>query len=414
MHFLELLQCFSKVLMTFVSLYYWYQIGYLLLAHLRPRRARREQTLKSYAILIAARNEEQVLPHLLQSIRAQNYPQDKLGVYVVADNCTDDTARVARENGAQVLERFDTQRLGKGYALHDLIGYIRRLGELEQYDAFLVFDADNLLAQDYVMQMNRLCCDGYEAFCGYRNSKNFGTNWLTSGYSLMFLHDCMHMNRARMNIGSSCIVSGTGFGFTRSVLERSGDWSFFTLTEDTQFSYWCAANNIRVAFCPEAMVYDEQPTTFRQSWNQRVRWVQGSFQVAMKSGAMLCKGLLRGSYACYECLTMSLWGYGLAAVSFLLQLLCVLLLSGAQGFALTLCNWLGNMYASLFVIGALTLLTQWKRIPATRGRKLCSLFTFPLFMLTFIPVAIAAPFTKFQWKPIRHSVAISAESLLEK
>ncbi len=414
MHFSDFLRIFSRVLTTVVSVYYWYQLGYLLLAHLRTHREHKPRTMKSYAVLIAARNEEQVLPHLLRSIRAQDYPQDKIEVYVVADNCTDDTARVAREQGAQVLERFNTERRGKGYALHDLIGYIRSLGKLDNYDAFLVFDADNLLARDYVRQINRLCCDGYAAFCGYRNSKNFGTNWLTSGYSLMFLHDCVHMNRARMNIGSSCIVSGTGFGFTRQVLERCGDWSFFTLTEDTQFSYWCAANGIRIGYCPEAMVYDEQPSSFSQSWNQRLRWVQGSFQVATKSGAALGRGVLHGSYPCYECLTMSLWGYGLAAFSLLLQLLCVLLFDGAREFALTLGSWLVNIYASLFVIGMLTLVTQWKRIPATRLEKLRALPTFPLFMLTFIPIAAAAPFSRFQWKPIRHSVAVSAESLLEK
>ncbi len=414
MDWMELLRLFSKGLMIFVSVYYWYHFGYLLLPHLLRPKAHKPEKLHRYAVLIAARNEEQVLPHLLRSIQAQDYPSHLVTTYVVADNCTDETARAARELGAEVLVRHNREKVGKGYALHDLLEHIRAIGQWESHDVFLIFDADNLLSPDYIRKINQTCCDGYEAFCGYRNSKNFGSNWLTSGYSLVFLHDCVHMNRSRMLLGSSCIVSGTGFGCTRQVLERCGGWNFFTLTEDTQFSYWCAANGIRVGYCKEAVLYDEQPTGFCQSWRQRTRWVQGSFQVAVKCGPSLLKGLLRGSYACYECLTMSLWGYGLAALSAVLNLVTVLLSYGGQACALAFANTLLSAYGSLFLIGALTLLTQWKQIRATATQKLASLLTFPLFMMTFVPIAIAAPFTKFQWKPIHHKVAISAENLLKE
>ncbi len=414
MDFLQVLRMVSEGLMIFVSIYYWYQLGYLILPHLLRGKAHKPEKLHGYAVLIAARNEQQVLPHLLRSIQEQTYPAELITTYVVADNCTDDTARVARELGANVLVRTDPVHIGKGYALHALLEHIRQLGRWEEYDCFLVFDADNLLAPDYVEKMNRTRCDGYEAFCGYRNSKNFGTNWLTSGYSLMFLHDCVNMNRSRMLLGSSCIVSGTGFGCTRQVLERCGYWNFFTLTEDTQFSYWCAANGVRVGYCHDAMVYDEQPVRFGQSWRQRVRWVQGSFQVAGKCGPSLLRGLLHGSYACYECLTMSLWGYGLAAVSAVLNLVVIGLKHGILDVLSAMGSSLASIYISVFVIGLLTELTQWKRIRATTGQKLAALVTFPVFLMTFIPIAIAAPFTKFQWKPIEHKVAVSAQTLLEQ
>lgn len=414
MDWLHLLQYLNKCLMIFVSIYYWYHFGYLLLPHLLRPKAHRPETLHRYAVLIAARNEEQVLPHLLRSIQAQDYPSYLITTFIVADNCSDATARAARELGAEVLVRENLEKVGKGYALHDLIAHIRATGQWETQDAFLIFDADNLLAKDYISKINQTHCDGYEVFCGYRNSKNFGTNWLTSGYSLIFLHDCVHMNQSRMLLGSSCIVSGTGFGCTRQVLDRCDGWNFFTLTEDTQFSYWCAANGIQVGYCKDAMLYDEQPTSFSQSWRQRTRWIQGSFQVATRCGLPLMKGLFRGSYACYECLTMSLWGYGLAAFSAALNLLTVGLCYGWLAGVQTFGNTLLSAYGSLFLIGALTLLTQWKHIRATAAQKLCSLLTFPIFMMTFAPIALAAPFAKFQWKPIRHEVAIDTETLLKK
>lgn len=417
MDWLELLQAVSKGLATFLSVCYFYHILYLILPWLKKERPHKEEKLHRFAILIAARNEEAVLPHLLDSIRAQDYPAHLLTTYVVADNCTDGTAQTARAHGARVFTRFNQERVGKGHALHDLLEHIRESGELDSFDAFLVFDADNLLMPDYVRSINRTCSDGYEAFCGYRNTKNFGTNWLTSGYGLIFLHDCVHMNRSRMVLGGSCVVSGTGFGFTRQLIERIGGWNFFTLTEDTQFSFWCASQGIRIGYCRKAMLFDEQPVTFAQSWRQRTRWVQGSFQVAFRHGADLLRGIGRGGalgYSCFEFLTLSLWGYGLAALSALLGLLCTFLdqgwLAGLRAFGWSLLG----AYQSLFVIGALTLLTQWRHIRATKLEKLCSLVTFPVFMLSFVPIAVAAPFQKFHWKPIQHKVAVSAQSLIDQ
>jgi len=406
-----------QILMAVIGICYAYHFLYLILPHLKKPRPHKPEVLHKYAVLIAARNEEAVLPHLLDSILDQDYPRELIHVYVVADNCTDGTALAAARKGARVLIREDGARVGKGYALHALLEYIRERGELDSFDAFLVFDADNLLRPDYIRSINRTFCDGYGVFCGYRNSKNFGSNWLTSGYSLVFLHECVHMNRSRMVLGQSAVVTGTGFGFSRDVLEKAGGWNFFTLTEDTQFTYWCAANGIRIGYCHEAMLFDEQPTGFRQSWRQRTRWIQGSIQLAPKAGPGLLRGLFRGGWqsrSCYEFLTLSLWGYGTAAIVSLTNLILVFWTEGCLEGVLTFLESVLGAYPSLFLIGFLTLVTQWKHIHATAGKKLWSLLTFPLFMLSFVPIALAAPLQKFQWKPITHSVAVSARTLAEE
>ncbi len=405
-----------QILLAVLSICYAYHFLYLILPHLKKPKAHSTETLHRFAVLIAARNEETVLPHLLESIAAQDYPSELISVYVVADNCTDSTALAAAKQGAKVLIRYDSDRVGKGYALHDLLEHIQERGELESFDGFLIFDADNLLCPDYIRSINRTFSEGYQVFCGYRNCKNFGSNWLTSGYGLVFLHDCVHMNSARMALGSSAVVTGTGFGFSREVLKKAGGWNFFTLTEDTQFTYWCASNGIRIGYCRDAMLFDEQPTSFRQSWRQRTRWVQGSFQVAGKAGPGLWKGLFSGgwqSWSCFEFLTLSLWGYGTAALVSAVNLAAVFWTSGcAAGLQTFLSSTLGA-YASLFLIGLVTLLSQWKHIRSGPLPKLLSLLTFPVFMLSFVPVALAAPFQKFQWKPITHSVAVSTRSLLK-
>lgn len=407
---LEFLKPVGVLLMVITTAAYLYQVVYLFLPLLMKEKPLKSGRQRRYAILIAARNEENVLPHLLRSIAGQDYPENLRDVYVVADNCTDGTAKVAAAHGATVIERFNKEKVGKGYALNYLLSKIDKA----RYDAFLVFDADNLLSSDYITNIDRVCTAGYEAFCGYRNSKNFGDNWVSSGHALWYLHESTHLNRSRMLLGTSCAVSGTGFGFTRELLEKCGGWNYFTLTEDIEFSTWCASHGVRIGYCHDAVLYDEQPTRLSQSVRQRTRWTQGGLQVSIRYAGDLLRGLFKGgrtAYASFETATLSLWGYGMAAISFGTTLLLTYLTERWLGIAQSLAFSLLGTYVSMFAVGVLTLLTEGKRIRATGKQKIISAFTFPLYMITYIPIAVTAPFRKFNWAPISHTVAISTEEL---
>lgn len=414
---LSFLHVLSSILILLTTVLYSYQIIYLFLPLFLKRRKHRPVKLHRYAILIAARNEQAVLPFLLDSIRAQDYPAELIDMYVVADNCTDETARVAAEHGAHVYTRFNKQQVGKGYALNYLLEHMRSDNLLEQYDAFLIFDADNLLEPDYVSKMNQLPSDGYLAFCGYRNTKNFGTNWITSGYALWYLHESTHMNRSRYTVGSSSTVNGTGFGFTRELLDQIGTWHFFTLTEDIEFSYWCASHGVKIGYCQDAILYDEQPVTFTQSWKQRTRWAQGGFQVSIRYIGSLLKGFFKGrwiTYACTELFTLSMWGFSLTGVTAALSFLLVLTSATPLVIGKTLIGILGTAYLSMAGIGLWTVLMEWRRIHATSLQKILSIFSFPIFMMSFFPITVCAAFRKFQWEPIDHTVAISTADLSRK
>lgn len=411
---IEILSMISRVLAALVFICYLYQIVYLFVPFFKKSAPHGGAVMNRYAVLVAARNEEKVLPYLLESIAGQDYPRELVDVYVAADNCTDGTARIAREHGAVVFERFNARQTGKGYALSFLLEGMKRAGVLDDYDAFLVFDADNLLRPDYISQINRTCSDGYEAFCGYRNSKNFSGSWISAGYALWFIHDSVHLNQSRMLLGTTCAVSGTGFGFRRSLLDKCGGWRFFTLTEDIEFDTWCATHGVRIGFCREAMLYDEQPTSFRQSWRQRTRWVQGGIQVSFRYAADLLRGIFRGGrvgYASFETATLSLWGYGVSALASGLAIVCAFLTQRWPGVFFTLGAALLGMYVSMLLVGALTLLGEWDNISGSTEKKVVGLFSFPLFMLTFIPIAVSAVFRKFSWPPIEHTVAVPVSSM---
>ena len=414
MDFYPVLKAIGSILVFLTSICYLYQLIYLFLPLWERKPVHKQERLHRYAVLIAARNEEAVLPYLLDSIRDQDYPAELIDTFVVADNCTDRTAQLARAHGATVYPRFNKTQVGKGYALHYLLEQIRSNEGLSQYDAFLIFDADNLLSRDFVSQINKTVSDGYEAFCGYRNSKNFGANWLSGGYGLWYLHDSTHLNRSRMMLGTSCAVNGTGFGFTRSVLEKMGGWNLFTLTEDIEFSTWCATGGVRIGYCHDAVLYDEQPTSFRVSIRQRTRWTQGGLQVSIKYAGCLLRGILRGGrtgWASFETATLSLWGYGLSAICGGVTLMLTFMAGRWHGIMQAVLLALLGTYLSCFAIGVLTLLTEWHRIRATKEQKILAAFSFPLYMISFLPIAATALFRKFQWLPVEHTAAISAGQL---
>lgn len=169
-------------------------------------------------MLICARNEESVLGNLIESIKTGDYPQNLVDVYVMADNCTDSTARVAENRGAIVYTRENKTLVGKGYALEALLNKIAGDAGVDKYDGYFVFDADNLVRHDYITRMNEKFCQGYDVITSLRNSKNYGDNWLTAGCGLRFLRECKFLNLPRDILGTPCPVGGTGFLFSARYL----------------------------------------------------------------------------------------------------------------------------------------------------------------------------------------------------
>ncbi len=414
--FIDIIETINRILAALFFVCCAYRILYLAVPFFRRIRHRRPTTLHKFAVLISARNEENVIPHLLDSIRAQNYPAELIRIFVVADNCTDGTARVSREHGATVYERFNPNLVGKGYALNWLLENIRRDFGWESFDGYFVFDADNLLSPDYISEMNKTFSDGYKVITSYRNSKNYGDNWISSGYSLWFLHEAKYLNYSRMALGTSCAVSGTGFMFSNEVLKKADGWNFFLLTEDIEFTAWNVVGEETIGYCHSAMFYDEQPTRFDQSWRQRLRWAKGYLQVFRNYGAKLFLGFIRGKgFACYDIAMSILPAIVITITGLILDAAASVITVAAGGNALPIVlaaakSILGS-YIFLFFIGLLPLITEWKNIRASVPKKLLSLVTFPLFMMTYVPISLAAVFAHVEWKPIEHKAAIRFSDL---
>ena len=210
------------------ALMYSYQIVYMVVALITKRG--KNSVLQNahsykYAVIVAARNEELVIGQLIKSIKNQKYPKGLIDIFVIADNCTDNTARVAKEAGAIVRERFNKTQIGKGYALDYMIKIIEREYSTRKYEGYFVFDADNLLDENYIAEMNKTFNQGYKVITSYRNSKNYDQNWISSGYALWFLHEAEYLNLPRMKLNTSCAISGTGFLVQANLIKENGGWN---------------------------------------------------------------------------------------------------------------------------------------------------------------------------------------------
>ncbi len=406
------LRTINAVISALFFICYTYQFLYIpLVLAKKPKALAAPARQHRYAVLIAARNEENVISGLLESLRAQTYDMSLVTVFVAADNCTDRTAAIARAHGAVVYERFNQLNVGKGYALDFLLQHIGA-DYPAGFDGYFVFDADNLLAPDYIERMNGMFSNGHEIVTSYRNSKNFGDNWISAGYALWFLRESRYLNGARTRLGSSAAVGGTGFLFSQRILDESHGWRFYLLTEDIEFSIYHILRGEKIAICEDAVLYDEQPTGFRQSVRQRLRWAKGYIQVFRRYGAALLKGTARGSWSCFDMSMSILPAFILTALCLLANItLSVLGLMQGDGlwFAMrSLLECMGSILATLLVLGGITVASEWRRIHAPAWKKVAYTLTFPLFMLTYLPISLAALFMKVEWKPIHHSVNLTS------
>lgn len=415
---------FNTIVGLVFSVCFLYQVVFFFIGLIRGQvkipPAKKQHT---YAFFIAAHNEEAVIANLVKSIKDQDYPSELIDVFVVADACTDNTAQAAREAGAIVYERNDLSRKGKSWVMD--YGFDRILREYPgKHEAFFIFDADNLLSRDYVTIMNDAFDQGYLALTSYRNSKNFGSSWISSAYATWFIREARYLNNARMICHTSCAVSGSGYLVSAELIEGMKGWDFHTLTEDIQFSTFCAIHGVRIGYAP-AEFFDEQPVTLKASIKQRMRWTKGFYQVLFTYGRHMFKSIGKfHRFAAYDMLMV-------VGPAMLLTLMCLLVNvtfiavgSLSHGFLATdaeiemaigsIIMMLAYMYGTFFVMGLSTTITEWKHIHCPqKWRIFTNLFTFPLFMFTYVPLTVAALFLKVDWVPTPHDVSVTLDEVLD-
>ena len=398
---MEYLYLLQQALIWIITIYWAYQIvvSFCSLIKLKDKKLLIEKEHKFMAV-VPAHNEETVIRNLVESLVAQDYPKELYDVYVIADNCTDATAEIAKEAGAKVLKRFDEANKTKGHALNWFIK--QKIEEDADYDAMCVFDADNIVDKNFLKNMNKKLCQGEEVVQGYRDIKNPTDSWIAGGYAIFYwmMHRFYHL--ARYNLGLSPLLNGTGFMVKFDLLKPNG-WQTITLTEDIEFSLINIAQGRKLGWAVDAIVYDEQPVTFKASWSQRSRWTVGHLQCMKEYTGKLINGVKEYKTLMNFDGALYLFGIPMMLLTFLLLGVNTLLYLGAE---MTFMDLVGNFSRYLFatflmpvVTGVAIMALEKKPIkPMIKG-----ILMYPIFMGSWIVINIKClikPNTK--WEKIEH------------
>lgn len=295
---ISLIYAFNFAVMVLLTIVLFYSHGLSVLGFFDPKPPAEAAPNKRFLLLVPAHDEEAVIGALIENLAALNYPKHLFDIYVIADNCGDKTASVARHLGAKVLEHtyLPGEKRGKPYAIE----WALRQVNVASYDAVAFFDADNLVAPNYLQVMNNHLHGGARLIQAYLDTKNPNDNWMTISYAAAYYY----MNRAwqvgRHRLGLSVGIGGTGFCVDTQLLQTVG-WTATTLTEDLEFQMQCLLVGVRARFALDTRVYDEKPLEFRASVIQRLRWARGHWQVFFRYFVpLLSRSIRNRDYRCLD------------------------------------------------------------------------------------------------------------------
>lgn len=416
------LLCVSVLLLIYKIFYHVYSL-------MPARQFPEAKKNHKYAIIVPARNESAVIEGLLKSFEAQTYPKELYDIYVVVESETDPTVEICKKfANVQSFVRPDLKVKSKGGALDHCFKYILNSGIAKDkgYEAYYIFDADNVVTPNYLFEMNKSFDAGYELALSYRNSKNWNDGWVASCSALTFTMLNTFQNKCRARFNQNVLVSGTGFYIAARIINELGGWPFQSLTEDYEISNFAVLNGIKGTYNENAEYLDEQPVKLKVSWNQRIRWVKGQIQVSKKYSKPLLKSALyskENRWAKFE--------FGVNIIPIIVPLATIIvycfmtLILGIVGACNGVPEWQWHMAFINFATGAAGLyvfyvfytlamiLSERKHIDLKFKNALVTLIMNPFFMGLYLPIYFVALFKKeIKWKPIeRKTIETCAQNL---
>lgn len=391
------------------SLMFMYGAYFIITGLFAFKRKKRQKEVKLpetyFAVIVAARNEEKVIGNLIESLNKQNYPKDKYEIIVAVNNTTDKTEEAAKKAGAEVLN-VDVPVKTKGEVLKWVFAKLKNNTKIGYY---VIFDADNIVDEDFLLHMNKSVLKGYEAAEGFRDTKNLGDNWISSSYALFYYMQNLFFNKARNRMGLSASINGTGFMLKKDLVDEEFDPK--TITEDIETTACLALKKIKIDFVEKAVTYDEQPVKFMDSWHQRLRWSVGNLQCLKLYGKdLLIHTFKDKNLSCMDMLLMF-------ATPIIQVLLLITLIYNACNFDINdiltyftsmnivvcLGTYLGGVLLNVFLI---------KYNKKSIKDTVSGILLYTLFILSWLPINIVSIFKRnMTWKQIKHDRNIAISSI---
>lgn len=242
---------------------------------------------RKFVVVIPAHNEEKDIAKTLYSLFSLVYPKNLFNLVVVADNCTDQTARIARKLGAKVLERTHKEKRGKGYALRWAFDQI--LDWDENYEGIIVLDSDSLISGNYLEVMNYYIENGSKVIQSSDLVLPQPGAWSSESIRIGFLLYNYVKPVGRKVLGLEMGLRGNGMCFTPEIL-RAYPWKAWSLTEDVEYGLSLILKGVHIDFAPEANVWAQMPVKAKNAESQRERWEMGRYPIIKKYAPQLMKG----------------------------------------------------------------------------------------------------------------------------
>ena len=267
---LEIINIIIMLLLVVYGLYFVFTA--LFLFKKRKKDSIVSDKYSHFTILIPARNEEEVIKDAIQSFKRQKYPKDNYEIVVVINNTTDNTLGVCNAEGVRVI-LCERKIKNKGDALKEAFDRLKK----EKTDAYIIMDADNVVNDEFLVEMNKSLNEGTLVAKSSMDIKAKENTWVSSSYAIYFFIQSILYSIPRNNIGASCAINGTGIMIKKEVIDKYG-FNVRTITEDLEFMTLCALNNIKIKFVEGAICYAEHPSDFKVSMIQRRRWTKGIYE----------------------------------------------------------------------------------------------------------------------------------------
>lgn len=362
-----------------------------------------------FTILIPARDESRVIGSILESIQFQTRKIPMKDVYVIVESELDPTVSICKSCGATVIVRKHLEKQSKGYALEEAIFYLKQNHLF--YDAYFIFDADNVLDPNYLKEMEKDYQKGYGISMGYRNFKN-GQSLISTSAGLTYTMINTMMNRPGLKHKKNIMVMGTGFYIHGKYVKEWETFPFHSLTEDVEISYYATLNGISTNYNEAAQFYDEQPEKFSQSVRQRKRWIKGyftnlklyfpKFRKKRKENPKNVGSLNSMMYGIFPIVFFVL-GILFAFFSCLVSL--IQKQAGMTGVMLVFGIFFVTLYFSLMFFTFVLIYLEHDQLNISRSMKLWTLIYHPLFFLSYVYVFFLTLFQRnIQWERMDHSV----------
>lgn len=415
MHLMPFITKTLWLLSFFMIIYAGYYVCTSIFALKRLKAIPDAEPKNRFAAIIAARNEENVIGNLVQSLREQNYPAELIEIFVIPNNCTDNTREAALRAGAVVVDCYRKVK-SKGDVLN--FAFEEIFDGRQDFDAYCVFDADNLVDPDFFSEMNKALCSGMKAAQGFRDSKNPNDSAVSAWYSVYYLTINRILNHSRSVLGMSSWVNGTGFMISSEAIRELGGWNTKTISEDMEITTLCVLNGINIGWVPKALVYDEQPITFGQSWKQRRRWSTGMQDCAMYLRPLLATAFRKKNINCIEVVFTIIAPYVqlIGCTAFFLTMILTGIKIKYDLFPDTflfvrLFLSFDTSYVSTTAVAALAVWLSGKSV-----KKLSyGILSFWIFLATWVPINLISLFWKQKdWSRIEHTRQLTIHEIADQ